>query len=233
MIAKEGIIFVVIGLVLTLVFVMSANRWNSPVLFGTCVLFGCLTLFTTFFFRDPERIVPQGKNMLVSPADGAVVVVKPIGVHPFIGGEAIQVSVFLSVFNVHINRVPASGTIDSVRYNPGKFHVAYADKASELNEQTTIMMTTTSGIKIIFKQIAGLIARRIVCKLETGQIVNRGDRFGLIRFGSRTDLILPADAELMVKEGDKVVGGESIIAKLKVPVESLSMESAQESDARL
>ena len=118
-----------------------------------------------------------------------------------------KVSIFLSVLNVHVNRVPASGKIDYVKYNPGKFFAALADKASELNEQTEIGMTTASGQKIVFKQIAGMIARRIVCRLTPQENVAAGERFGMIRFGSRTELFVPVNTKISVKPGDKVKGG--------------------------
>jgi len=200
-----------IGLALTMIFLFSALKWDSLVLLIVTAIMAVLTVFTAFFFRNPERVIPTDPEVLVSPADGRIVAITPLDSHPQIGGPATRVSIFLSVFDVHLNRTPAAGTIDYVKYNPGKFFAAFEDKASELNEQTEIGMTTDGGYKIAFTQIAGLIARRIVCRLKPGDTVAAGELFGLIRFGSRTDLVVPSGWEIRVKRGDKVKGGESVI----------------------
>jgi len=210
-IIRDGWPFILIGLALTVVFLLGALRWSSIVLLVVTAVFAVLTVFTAFFFRNPDRSIPPDPNLLVSPADGRIVAITHLDSHPQIDGPATRVSIFLSVFDVHVNRTPAAGTIDYVHYNPGKFFAAFEDKASELNEQTEIGMTTTGGHKIAFTQIAGLIARRIVCRLEPGQQVTAGELFGLIRFGSRTDLTVPAGWDIRVKIGDKVKGGESVI----------------------
>lgn len=211
MIAREGMVLIVVSLALTAGLTLAAARWDSRWLFGASLLFGIVTLFTVFFFRDPERKVPDEPHLLVAPADGRIIAIKHLDDHPFIGGKAVRISIFLSVFDVHINRIPIGGTIEYVKYNRGKFLAAFNDKASDLNEQTEIGMTTEGGQKIVFKQIAGLIARRIICRLKEGDKVDTGDRFGLIRFGSRTDLILPADSRIEVRMGESVRGGSSII----------------------
>ncbi len=216
MIAREGFPIILIGLVLTIVLIMLATRANSQWLFGLSVLFAVLTLFTTFFFRDPDRVFTTEAGLLASPADGKVIKVEQLATHPYIGGPTTKISVFLSVFDVHVNRVPASGVVDHVTYNPGEFFVAFADKASDRNEQTEIGMTTASGEKVIFKQIAGFIARRIVCRLKQGDTVTAGERFGMIRFGSRAELFVPASASVLVKVGDRVLGGETPLARLAV-----------------
>jgi phosphatidylserine decarboxylase len=217
MIAREGLPFIFIGLVLTVLCILGASRWDSRVLLVGSIVLGILTLFTTFFFRDPDRQFEPAPGLLVAPADGTILRVDTLETHPFVGGRTIKVSIFLSIFNVHVNRVPSSGKIDYVKYNPGKFFAAFEDKASELNEQTEIGMTTESGQKIMFKQIAGLIARRIVCKLQPEEQVSTGERFGLIRFGSRTELFVPADSRICVKPGDKIKGGQSVIGYLATP----------------
>lgn len=214
MIAREGIPFVVIGFLLTLIILWVANRFNSLTAFGGASLLGLLTILTTFFFRDPDRQSDAAMNALLAPADGRIVVMQELPHHEFIGGPAVQVSIFLSVFDVHVNRVPISGVIDYVKYNRGKFLAAFVDKASMENEQTEIGMTSTDGTRIVFKQIAGLIARRIVCRLAEGQTVERGERFGLIRFGSRTDLIVPAGTPIDVALEQTVLGGETVIARI-------------------
>ncbi len=234
MIAREGLPFIFIGFVFTLILIWIAVKWDNWPTFALSVVFGILTLFTTFFFRDPERSIELQPNMLVAPADGKIIEIDTIPNHPFVGGETIQVSIFLSVFDVHVNRIPANGTIDYVNYNKGKFFAAFEDKASELNEQTEIGMTTESGQKIAFKQIAGLIARRIVCRLTPEQSVTGGDRFGIIRFGSRTDLLVPIDSRITVEVGDRVKGGETPMGFLSgKPVERESATVVREDNERL
>lgn len=173
-----------------------------------------VTLFVVFFFRDPERTVPEGKSVVVSPADGRVIVVKDLYEPDYLKQDVKQISIFMSVFNVHVNRAPVSGAVELVKYNPGKFHVASIDKASLDNEQTA-MVITNGKQKILVKQIAGLIARRIVCYAKPGDTIKTGDRYGLIRFGSRVDLFLPKDAEIKVKVGDRVMGARDIIGVLR------------------
>jgi phosphatidylserine decarboxylase len=173
-----------------------------------------LTLFFLFFFRDPKRTTPEGKSVVVSPADGKVVVIKDIFEKDYLQQAVKQISIFLSVFNVHVNRVPVSGTIEIVKYNPGKFHIAALDKASLENEQTA-MVIADGNRKILVKQIAGMIARRIACYVKPGDVIKKGERYGLIYFGSRVDIFLPKDSEIKVKLGDKVKGAKNIIALLK------------------
>lgn len=234
MIARDGWTFILIGLVLTIIFIWMATRWDSRTAFVFSLIFAFLTTFTAYFFRDPDRSATIQPGMLLAPADGKIVMIDTLDNHPFVGDKAIQVSIFLSVFDVHINRVPAGGLIDYVNYNPGEFFAAYEDKASLLNEQTEIGMITETGAKIAFKQIAGLIARRIVCDLVAGDRVIAGDRFGLIRFGSRTDILLPANSQVAVKLGDRVRGGETVIGQLApLATEPDTHESDDETNARL
>jgi len=172
-----------------------------------------MTLFVLFFFRDPEREVPVGEGLVVSPADGEVIVIKEIYEPTYLKRDAKQISIFLSVFNVHVNRSPIAGAVELVKYNPGKFLVASVDKASLDNEQTAMVITNGKG-RILVKQIAGLIARRIVCYAKPGDSIKSGERYGLIRFGSRVDIFLPKDAIIKVKVGDRVKGARDIIAVL-------------------
>ncbi|UCC44576.1 MAG: phosphatidylserine decarboxylase family protein [Candidatus Zixiibacteriota bacterium] len=233
MIARDGIPFVLIGLVLTLVLLWVANRGNSHVAFWSSLAVGILTIFVVFFFRDPERECGSGPGVVLAPADGTVVAIEKIDRHPFVGKDALKVSVFLSVLDVHVNRVPASGVVDFVNYNRGKFLAAYVDKASKENEQSEIGMTTIGGHRIVFKQIAGLIARRIVCRLNDGDTVRAGDRFGMIRFGSRADLILPAGSSIRVQEGEQVYAGRTIIGMLdtsEVPTDSSLISGSENFD---
>jgi phosphatidylserine decarboxylase len=173
-----------------------------------------LTLFVSFFFRDPKRTVPEGNSVVVAPADGKVVVIKDIYENDYLQQTVTQISIFLSVFNVHVNRAPVGGVIESVKYNPGKFHIAALEKASLENEQTAMVITDGSR-EILVKQIAGIIARRIICYAKPGDLIQKGERYGMIRFGSRVDIFLPKDSEIKVKIGDKVTGASDIIALLK------------------
>lgn len=173
-----------------------------------------LTLFVLFFFRDPERPIPEGEGVVVSPADGRVIVVKDVYETDYLKSKAKQISIFLSVFNVHVNRAPMAGKVVAVKYNPGRFHIASVDKASTDNEQTAMVISNEKG-SILVKQIAGLIARRIVCYAKPGDIVKTGERFGLIRFGSRVDIFLPEDSDLNVKVGDRIKGGRDVIGVLR------------------
>jgi phosphatidylserine decarboxylase len=175
------------------------------------ILLAVLGLFVFFFFRDPERQIPGDPNVVVSPADGHVVeiVQEPLGPHP---GQ--RISIFLSVFDVHVNRAPVAGKIVGVEYRPGRFYAAMRKRASEQNEMNVISVETPRG-NIVFKQIAGAIARRVLCWKSSGDAVSLGERVGMIRFGSRVDLWLPPQAEIVVRRGEKVAGGSSILAKWK------------------
>jgi len=206
-VASEGWPFIIPLAAVTVLFF--ALGWKNT----ACVVL-VLTIFVLFFFRDPERAIPEGKNIVVSPADGRVIVVKDIFEPTYLKQDVKQVSIFLSVFNVHVNRSPIAGTVEVVKYNPGKFHVASVDKASLDNEQTSVVIASGKD-KVLVKQIAGLIARRIVCYAKPGDAIKAGERYGLIRFGSRVDIFLPRDAELKVKVGDRVKGARDIIGVLR------------------
>jgi len=176
-----------------------------------------ITLWSVYFFRDPPRSVPQDDGVLLAPADGLVQMVVD-AVPPAelgLGDQPLtRVSIFLSVFDVHINRSPCAGTVDVVSYRPGKYLNASGDKASEDNERMAIALKRADGRIIGCVQIAGWVARRIVCYLKPAQAVQAGERFGHIRFGSRTDLYLPSGARLLVAQGQRMIGGETVIAEL-------------------
>ncbi len=177
-----------------------------------------LTLWCAYFFRDPARVTPTRSGLVVSPADGVVQSVDPAVPPPELEmGEEPRprVCVFMNVFNVHVNRVPGDGTITRLVYRKGRFFNASLDKASEFNERQCVRMTTTEGNDIAFVQIAGLVARRIVCGLSEGQPVLTGERFGLIRFGSRVDVYLPAGTAPLVVPGQKTIAGETVIADVR------------------
>lgn len=172
---------------------------------GWGALFFAVALFCVYFFRDPERTIPDGP-VAVSPADGKVVHIRPLP------DGRTRVSIFLNIFNVHVNRVPVGGYITDVSYQPGRFVMAHREEASEDNEQNTVTIDS-GGSQVVTRQIAGLVARRIVCRKKTGDEVKKGERFGLIKFGSRVDVILGPEWELAVKPGDKVHGGSSVLAR--------------------
>lgn len=204
---KEGHIFIIIFSAITFLFSSASSTLGW--------IFFLLTIWCVTFFRNPTRIVPVSKDIVVSPADGIVQSVS-LSKAPLELGlpdeDMIKISIFLSVFNVHVNRVPSDGKILTLHYHPGKFVNASLDKASIHNERQSILMENHSGNKIAFVQIAGLVARRIVCDLEEGMNVRAGERFGIIRFGSRLDVYLPATTKICVSEGQTAIGGETILA---------------------
>lgn len=179
-----------------------------------------LFAFTLFFFRDPKRNIPDNitNDTILSPADGRIVLIEDIKNHEdniFTIKEPLKkVSIFLSAFNVHVNRIPVSGIIKYFKYVKGNYVMAFNKKASELNERTEIGIENANGKKLVFKQIAGFVARRIVCPLKNEDNVTAGRKFGMIKFGSRVDILFKPDAVLLVKKGQKVIGGETIIAEL-------------------
>lgn len=177
-----------------------------------------ITLWCIYFFRNPDRFTPISDNLIISPADGMIQKITE-GFPPAELGmgdqEMIRISIFLNILNVHVNRVPASGKILSLHYNPGKFFNASLDKASIYNERQSVLMETTGGQKIVFVQIAGLIARRILCDLEEDAEVKVGERYGIIRFGSRVDVYLPLKTPICVTEGQTAIGGETILADFR------------------
>ena len=178
-------------------------------------LFVSLTLFTTWFFRNPKRDIPVGDNILVSPADGLVISVDEVDEADLLGKKCRRVCIFMNVFNVHVNRNICAGSVKTIRYHAGKYLVANLEKASLLNERNAILIKHKSGGEFVVVQIAGLIARRIVCWLKEGESVSKGERFGLIRFGSRLDVYMPLSVEVLVKVGDKVKAGNSVIGEIK------------------
>ena len=167
------------------------------------------------FFRDPERVIPDQQGAVVSPADGKVVAASVVDNSPFYDGPTMKISIFMSVFNVHVNRVPYAGRVKEINYHPGKFIAANFDKASLENEHNAVFIETENGINLCVVQVAGLIARRIICRIKPGENVIRGQRFGLICFGSRLDVYLPANVKVNVVVGDKIQAGVTILARLE------------------
>ncbi len=202
-IAREGYPFILIALFCIIVVWLLGLGWLE-------VLFVPLGVFIVAFFRDPEREIPAESGAITSPADGKVIKVERIRDERFLKADALRVCIFMNVFNVHVNRVISSGKVVGVVYNPGKFFNASLDKASMHNEQNAVIMEQ-GGRTFAFNQIAGLIARRIVCHAKPGMSYEKGQRFGLIRFGSRVDVYLPVGCRPSVKVGDKVRAGSSIL----------------------
>ena len=205
--AREGWPFIIGSFVLAAV-------WSSLVGFGfVAALLWVLFLIITQFFRDPPRTVPSVPDVVLSPADGQVVKVEQV-MNPYTHEEAILISVFMSIFNVHCQRSPVDGVIEDVQYYPGKFLNADLDKASTENERNAIVARLKDGTRVTFVQVAGLVARRILCYVQKGNELKKGERYGFIRFGSRLDVYLPLDATPCVTIGEKVLGTETVLAKL-------------------
>jgi phosphatidylserine decarboxylase len=211
--AREGLIFIAIAaLIAAGTYALALNRRSWPLWLLAFVL-TILALWVAYFFRDPERAGARGPEVVIAPADGKVVLISEVDEPTFMGGRAVRVSIFMNVFNVHVNRYPVSGTVKYLHYNKGRFLNAAAEKASEENEQSSVGIETPRG-HVLVRQIAGLIARRIVTYSKEGEQVQQGTRMGLIRFGSRVDVFLPLNAIIKVKVGDITVAGTTVIAEL-------------------
>ncbi len=203
-VAKEGYPFIAASLFCIIIVWLVGLSWLE-------VLFVPLGVFVVAFFRDPERTPPADESSIVSPADGRIIKVEPVDDKKFTGAQATKISIFMNVFNVHVNRVPSDCRVKEVRYRPGKFFNASFDKASEFNEQNALIVESPHGCLFAFNQIAGLIARRIVCYAKPGDELKRGTRFGMIRFGSRVDVYLPASCRVSVRVGDRVSAGTTTL----------------------
>ena len=203
-IERDGLVFILPTLAVSGILFLLRFSWS-----GTVVLL--LAAFVVYFFRDPEREIPAGERVILAPADGRIVAIRPFPdwKGPF-GEPLVRLSIFLSVFDVHVNRAPIAGIVQEVAHSPGRFKVAWDEEASQENEQTLIRFATPDG-DVWVKLIAGLIARRIVCRVKPKQKVEAGERIGLIRFGSRVDCILPEAAVLRVRRGQAVTGGSTIL----------------------
>jgi phosphatidylserine decarboxylase len=211
--AREGVPFIAIAGLLAIAALFYATRrggWPAWVLTAVMVV---VAIWVAYFFRDPERIGDRGDRVVTAPADGKVVLITEVDEPAFIHGRALRVSIFMNVFNVHVNRYPVSGTVKYVQYNPGKFLNAAVEKSSLENEQRSVGIES-GPYRILVRQIAGLIARRIVTYSREGERVEQGERMGLIRFGSRVDIFLPPDAGVRVKIGDLTTAGSTVVAEL-------------------
>jgi phosphatidylserine decarboxylase len=203
-IAKQGLPYILaLSVLLILLFFLG---WSFLTLVALI-----LTVLVINFFRDPERVIPQVPHAVLAPADGKIIFVGPTFEDRFLSEESLKISIFMSIFNVHVNRIPLSGTVESIHYQKGTFFAANLDKASFENEHNAVVLRTPEGERIVFVQIAGLIARRIDCRLQPGESVQQGERFGMIRFGSRLDVFVPPNSEVAVSKGQRVKAGENIL----------------------
>jgi phosphatidylserine decarboxylase len=211
--AREGLIFIAIAaLVAAGTFALALNRRSWPIWLLAFIL-TIVALWVAYFFRDPERSGERGERVVIAPADGKVVLIQEVDEPAFMGGRARRISIFMNVFNVHVNRYPVTGTVRYVKYNPGKFLNAAVEKSSLENEQMSVGIES-GGARLLVRQIAGLIARRIVTYSKEGEHVEQGQRMGLIRFGSRVDVFLPLTAVVRAKIGDMTIAGTTVIAEL-------------------
>jgi phosphatidylserine decarboxylase len=204
--APDGYPFIIIFALITVIVYFFGKPWIA-------ILPLTITLFVLLFFRDPERKIPKGEDIFVSPADGKVILIKDVYEKDYLKAESKEISVFMSLLNVHVNRSPCDGKVSLVKHSSGKFLVAHKDAASMENENTVMVLEGKDG-KIVVRQVAGFLARRIVCRAEVGDKLRRGERYGMIKFGSRLDIYLPKDVKIKVKAGDKVKAGESILGQM-------------------
>ena len=213
-VAREGIPFIGIAAALAAGALALAVMKRSWPLWLLAFLLLVVAVWVAYFFRDPERTGVRGESLVIAPADGRIVMITDVDEPSFIHGRATRISIFMNVFNVHVNRYPVSGTVQYVHYNPGRFINAAADKASLDNEQMSVGLES-SGRKLLVRQIAGAIARRIVTYSRVGDAARQGERFGLIRFGSRVDVFVPPSSAVRVQVGEKTVAGTTLLAELR------------------
>ncbi len=212
-VAREGLPFIFGALAIAVAaFVVALTRRSWP-LWLLALLLTVIALWVAYFFRDPERMGERGDKLIISPADGRISQITEVEEPAFIHGRAIRISVFMNVFNVHVNRYPISGRVRYLHYNPGKFLNAASEKSSLENEQMSVGLES-NGRRILVRQIAGLIARRIVTYSKDGDVAQQGSRFGLIRFGSRVDVFIPLGSKVLVRLGDKPAAGTTVLAEL-------------------
>ncbi|MTI88254.1 MAG: phosphatidylserine decarboxylase family protein [Balneolaceae bacterium] len=215
MFAREGYftmgLFTVVSLVIGYFAWYFLDHW---IIYPIWIVLATLTGIIIFFFRDPDRNPPDDPSLIISPADGKVVLIKEIEEEVYMNCKATQISIFLSPLNVHVNRNPVSGVLEYVKYHPGEYLMAWNEHSSELNERADFGVLHPSGTKFLFRQITGFLARRIVYNISEGNQLKAGERFGIMKFGSRMDVVVPANVDIQVKEGDTTRAGESILGKI-------------------
>ena len=204
--APEGYPFIASFAAITIIALLTGGIWVTAIPF-------ILTLFMAFFFRDPERTTPEGDNIFVSPADGRVIQIQNIVEENYLESSAIEISIFMSPLNVHVNRAPCDGTVEAVVHTPGKFLSAFKPEASLKNENIA-MLLKSDYYRVLVRQVAGAVARRAVCRAKPGDVLKKGERYGVIKFSSRLDIYLPEKTEIKVKLGDKVKAGETILGRI-------------------
>lgn len=204
-IAPEGYPFIFGFLFITVIVLFFSS-------FISCLFLG-LTIFMAFFFRDPERNVPEGEGLFVSPADGRVILIENVYEKDYLNSDSKEISIFMSPLDVHVNRSPCAGKVSVVKHSPGRFMAAYKDESSIKNENIVMVLDGKDG-RVLVRQVAGFIARRAVCRVKVGDMLRRGQRYGIIKFGSRLDVYLPKDTKIMVKLDDKVKAGETVIGEI-------------------
>lgn len=215
MLASEGYPTIFIVFLFSILAAWGASfidHWFAIVIYTALIVLCCLIVY---FFRDPNRFSPDDPNLVIAPADGKIVLIRKIEEESYLHNTATQISIFLSPLDVHVNRVPVQGKLEYIEYFPGKYLMAWEDHASELNERAHFGVLHPGGLKFMFKQITGFMARRIVYHLQVGEEVEAGQRFGIMKFGSRMDVLVPEGVEIFVKEGEKTVAGESILGRIR------------------
>jgi len=222
MLAKEGFTTIIVVFLFSIIVgygVSFAPTWVGFIIYPVLIALCALVLY---FFRDPDRQIPKDEDLIISPADGKVVLIQKTDENEYLNSKVTQISIFLSPLDVHVNRNPLSGMLEYVKYYPGKYLMAWEDHASEMNERAHFGVIHQSGTKILFKQITGFLARRIVYNLEEGQQIKAGERFGIMKFGSRMDILVPDNVNIEVQKGDRTVAGETVIGRIITPAESRS-----------
>lgn len=215
MISREGFATIaIVAIASALISIFAGYFLPEWIAYIITFAFIVLMILTVFFFRDPERYPPKDENLVISPADGKVVFVKEVEEDVYLHGKATQISIFLSPLNVHVNRNPVSGLLEYVKYHPGEYLMAWTEHASELNERADFGVKHFSGTKIFFRQITGFLARRIVYNIAEGDQLKAGERFGIMKFGSRMDVVVPGNVEIKVKPGDTTKAGESVLGEI-------------------
>lgn len=213
--AREGYSTMAIAVLLTAIVCFAAsfvNHWIAYVIYGVMVI---LLGLIVFFFRDPDRETPIEHNIVVAPADGKVVLVQEVEENIYLKGRATQISIFLSPLDVHVNRLPASGKVEYLEYHPGVYLMAWDHRASSMNERADFGILHPTGTKIFFRQITGFLARRIVYHIGKGDFAQAGHRFGMMKFGSRMDILVPPNVDVQVTKGDRTVAGETVIGNIR------------------
>ncbi len=206
--APEGYPFISIAVAVTVAAFIFGGAWAAALPLA-------LTLFVAFFFRDPERQAPEGDNIFVSPADGQILQIQTVTEEKFLKNKVKEISIFMSPLDVHVNRAPCAGVVESVVYTPGAFLSAFKPEASIRNENIAMLLKGSSG-SILVRQVAGAVARRVVCRVKQGDALKKGERYGIIKFSSRLDIYLPENTEIKVQTGDSVRAGETVIGQLNI-----------------